>query len=76
MSGWTWLWIFWLAMFAAIEGAALIHREPGGTFSEHIWAWFSVRDKAAGWRVRRLILAVALVLLMFHFLSGGGWLVI
>ena len=73
MSGWTWLWVFWFAMFFAIELPAALDKKPGGTLSEHIWAWFAVRDKPRGWRVRRSILLAALALLFVHFVSGGGW---
>jgi len=73
VSGWSWLWVFWIAMFFAIEMPAVLNRTKGDTLSEHIWAVFSVRDKAKWWRIRRAILALALVVLMYHFMAGGGW---
>lgn len=76
MSGWTWLWLFWVAMFFAIELPAVFDKKPGGTLSEHIWEWFSVKEKSKWWRVRRLVLVVALGVLMYHFLSGGGWFIL
>ena len=75
MSGWTFAWILWLAMFAVIEGAALKNPVQGDTFSENVWKWFSVKDKGAGWRARRITLALGLVALLFHFLHGGGWII-
>ena len=75
MNGWTFAWILWLAMFAVIEGAALKNPAPGDTLSEHIWTWFSVKDKGTGWRARRITLALGLVALLFHFLNGGGWII-
>lgn len=56
MNAFTAAWIFWLLMFAAIEGAALVNRKRGDTLSEHIWSWFAVRDKPKGWVARRRIL--------------------
>ena len=73
MSGWTWMWLFWIAAFFAIEMPAVWNKTPNDTLSEHIWSWFSVKDKGKWWRIRRLVLAIALVVLMFHFLAGGGW---
>lgn len=40
----TILWLLWGGAFAVIEGAALLSRTPGTTLSEHVWAWFRVRD--------------------------------
>lgn len=70
MNLFTWLWIIWLAFFAAIEGAALIRRKPGDTLSEHIWAWFQIRDKPQQWTVRRGVLAGFLVWLLVHMVAG------
>jgi hypothetical protein len=75
MSGWTWAWLFWGAMFFAIEMPAVFNKTKGDTLSEHIWHWFSIRDKGKWWRVRRAVLAFALAILTYHFLAGGGWLV-
>jgi hypothetical protein len=63
----TLLWILWLCAFAAIEGAALLVRTPGTTLSEHVWAWFHVRDE------RPTRTTWALRALLYGFL---GWLVI
>ena len=74
MSGWTFAWILWAAMFAAVEGAALANRDSGDTLSEHIWAVFAVRGKPAGWMWRRGILGVGLTWLVGHLMFGiwGG----
>lgn len=67
-------WIGWLAAFAALEGAALIRRRPGLTFSENVWAWFHVRDpRPTGqtWALRAVLLAF-LGWLLLHL--GFGWL--
>lgn len=70
MSGWTVAWILWLAMFAAIEGAALINKGRGDTLSEHIWDWFRIRDKPRQWTLRRGVLAVFLTWLLIHMVAG------
>lgn len=71
MSTWTQLWVVWLLMFAAIEGAALANKKSEDTLSEHVWKWFSIRHKGNGWRMRRFSLLAFLVWLAAHFLSGG-----
>ena len=70
MNGWTVAWILWLAMFAVIEGAALIRKGRGDTLSEHIWDWFQIRDKPRQWTVRRAVLAGFLVWLLVHMVAG------
>ena len=70
MSGWTVAWLLWIAMFAGIEGVALARKQRGDTLSEHVWSWFSIRDKSAGWLLRRGFLAVFLVWLSVHFLTA------
>ena len=70
----TILWIAWGALFFAIEGAALLSRQPGTTLSEHIWAWFHVRDQRPTritWVLRGALLA-GLLLLTCH-LAFGWW---
>ena len=68
---WTIGWVLWLGMFAALEGAALLNRGRGDTLSEHVWKWFSVTDKAKGWRIRRAALLAFTVWLTVHFMTGG-----
>lgn len=74
MDAYTWLWLAWAFAFFAIELPAWLDGKPGGTLSEHIWTSFSVRGKGRFWRVRRGLLALALTMLLYHFLAGGGWL--
>lgn len=71
MTEFTWLWLIWLGMFAAVEGAAIFNRTPGDTLSEHVWKWFSIREKGKGWRSRRFALLTFLAWLVAHFLTGG-----
>lgn len=71
MDGYTVLWLIWLAMFGAIEGAALANKRTGDTLSEHVWEWFSMKEKAKGWRARRFSLLAFLAWLVAHFLTGG-----
>lgn len=71
MSGWTLLWLGWLVAFALIEGFALANCKAGDTLSEQVWAWASIKDKGAFWRLRRLALVTLLAWLSLHFLTGG-----
>lgn len=68
-------WILWGIAFLAIEIPALLFsRQPGATLSEHIWAWFRVKDKrptAYTWFLRAVLLAF-LTWLLLHL--GFGWL--
>jgi hypothetical protein len=73
MSGWTAAWTIWLLLFGAIEGPALARKAPGATLSEHLWAWFAVKDKAPQWRLRRFALAAGLAWLSLHLLTGGAF---
>lgn len=70
MSVYTWLWIFWLAMFAVVEGFALFDKDRGDTLSEHVWKWFRINDKPRQWTWRRGVLAVFLVWLTVHMVAG------
>lgn len=70
-SMYTLLWLVWLLMFGAIEGAALFNRRAGDTLSEHVWGWFSIKAKGTGWRARRFALLAFLAWLAAHFLTGG-----
>jgi hypothetical protein len=73
MSGWTVAWIMWLGMAAAIEGPALFNKTRGDTLTEHLIAWFSIKDKARQWRIRRALLALFLFWLAVHLISGGQY---
>ena len=77
MDIWAWLWIGWLAIFAAVEGVALVRKAPGDTLSEHVWRWFAIgepgkRPAMTGWvRLRRFALLAGLAWLTLPFLTGG-----
>lgn len=73
MDLYTVLWLAWLALFGAIEGAALKNKRSGDTLSEHVWRWFSIADKGAAWRVRRCALLAILAWLVAHFVTGGAF---
>ena len=66
-------WVLWILQFAAIEGAALFNKRDGDTLSEHVWRWFSIKEKGAGWRLRRFSLLAFLAWLVAHFLTGGAF---
>lgn len=69
--GYTAAWATWLLMFAAIEGAALADKREGDTLSEHVWRWFSIKNKSRGWRLRRAALLAFLAWITGHFMTGG-----
>lgn len=71
---WTIAWLLWLAAFAAIEGAALTRVKANATFSQHVWAWFHVRDPRPTGRtwVLRAVLLAFLIWLTGH-LAFGWW---
>jgi hypothetical protein len=70
MDGFTVAWLLWLAMFAVIEGVAIFNKRSDDTLSEHVWKWFSVRNKSRGWLLRRGVLALFLTWLTVHMLAG------
>jgi hypothetical protein len=57
-------------MFLVVEGAAITNRDRGDTLSEHVWKWFSVKEKALGWKQRRAVLAAFLAWLTAHLVGG------
>jgi len=68
----TLLWLGWFAAFFAIEIPALRAGKPGGSLSEHVWDWFSIRGNNGRFvRTRRLALLCGLAWLCTHFLTGG-----
>ena len=73
MDPYTVFWLFWVAMFGAVEGAALVNKREGDTLSEHVWDWFSIQSKGSGWRARRFVLLAFLAWLSAHFLTGGAF---
>ena len=70
MTVYTWAWIFWFAFFVVVEGVALLDKDRGDTLSEHVWAWFKIRDKPRQWTWRRAVLAAFLVWLLVHMVAG------
>ena len=71
MDIYTVAWIFWLLLFVAIEGPAIFNKRKGDTLSEHVWSWFSIKQKGAGWRLRRVVLLAFMGWLVLHFMTGG-----
>lgn len=73
MNGWTVAWAIWIAIFFAIELPALFNQRLGDTLSEHLWRWFAISGKPAGWRARRFVLLAGLAWLVAHLLTGGAF---
>lgn len=71
MTGWTWLWLIWIAGFLAVELPAAFNKQPGDTLSEHVWKWFSIKNKSKGYKARRLGFLAFWAWLTVHFFSGG-----
>ncbi len=70
----TVLWLAWGGLFVLIEGAALMSKTPGATLSEHVWAWFRVKNRKHPPIVigLRVVLVVFLGWLVAH-LAFGWW---
>lgn len=45
MSIWTILWLLWGALFAVIEGVAVVNDKREDTLSEHFRRWFNTDTK-------------------------------
>lgn len=73
MGVFTQLWLWWLIMFGVIEGAALIKKTPGSTFTAHVAIWASLKDKSSGWIFRRAGLVGFFVWLVYHFFVRTVW---
>ncbi|MFC4336031.1 hypothetical protein [Salininema proteolyticum] len=75
MDSWEVAWLVLMTAFGALELAALVRREKGDTFSEHVWEWFAVEraEEPPPWHVqaRRAVLLCAAVWLTAHFATGG-----
>lgn len=71
MDKFTLAWILWIAYFLVVEFDALLTGRPAGTLSDHVWDWFSIRNKGALWRLRRFILLSFVAWVSAHFLTGG-----
>lgn len=72
LTRWAPAWLLWLGLFLLVELPAAIWK-TGGTLSENVWFWFSVRERRRFWLARRLFLALFLVELSAHFLTGGAY---
>lgn len=49
MNVWSWLWVAWLALFAAIEVPAILRKSPRekpDTLSDHLARWFRIKTTA------------------------------
>ena len=76
MSVWTILWLVWGAMFAAIEGAALVNDKPGhegATLSEHLRLWFRT-DTHLGRTAWIITSGVFFAWFAIHIATPAGWL--
>lgn len=67
----TWGWMIWIGLFLVLESVAIVDKDPGDTFSEHVWKWFAIKGKGKGVKIRRLILVLFLTWLVIHLLTGG-----
>ena len=61
----SWFWVAWIALFAIIEGAALLNKKKGDTLSENVWRWFPKNT------VRGIALFAFMAWLFMHFISAG-----
>lgn len=72
---WTILWILWFVAFLAIELPAAwesYHGHPGGTLSEHVWAWLAIGQPRTGLvHLRRFVFVAGFAVLAVHFFTGG-----
>ncbi len=64
-------WALWFGLFLVMEIEAAISHAPGGTLSERSWFWFGIRpyQPAQVWRLP--VLAVFLLVLSAHLVTGG-----
>jgi len=69
----TIIWGLWLLILLLVEAAALRNKKKGDTLSEHIWKWFSIKERGAMWRWRRGALLAILAWILVHLLSGGAF---
>ena len=64
-------WALWLACFLTIELWAAINKALGDTFSERVWRWTGINPPRASRWLRILAVAVFMVELSAHFVTGG-----
>jgi len=60
-----WMWLGWIAYFAAVEGIALVLRRPDLTLSDFTW-----RLEGAGWTFARYAVAATLLWAFCHLVWG------
>lgn len=75
MSVWTWLWLAWIGVFAAIEGIALLNDAREDTLSEHLRRWLRT-DTKRGRTVWVVVSGVFFAWFVVHIAFPGdlfGW---
>lgn len=65
------MWVLWLACFLTMELWAAINRVEGATLSERTWAWLGIRPQEPLRMLRVPTVAVFLLELTLHFMTGG-----
>lgn len=65
-------WVLWLAAFLVMELTAVIHRTPGATFSERVWAWAGIRPQRASRWIRIPTVPFFGLELVVHLSTGGS----
>jgi hypothetical protein len=60
-------WVIWVGWFVILEGASLIDKDPGDTFTEHLRRWGNLRGMDRWVKIRRAALALGIVWLLGHF---------
>jgi hypothetical protein len=67
-------WIAWALLgFGIPEVIALVRKDRGDTLSENVWKWFGIRKGKGRWVwPRRGVLAIGMLWLTIHFLTGGA----
>lgn len=82
-TGYTIGWIIWLGLFVALEGFALLDKDPGDTFTEHFRRWMRLRTPVVGssnrlqracWWISRTVVVLFGAWLTTHMAFGwfGG----
>ena len=69
LSAWTWAWIGWGLLFAAIELPAVFNKTNNDTLSEQIWWFLSNRAPHTG--TRRMFFLSLWAVLTAHFFFKG-----
>ena len=64
-------WVVWILVFVVIEAVAIADKKKGDTLSEHLWAWFDIKDAEKFYKLKRFAFVSALVWFVMHILTGG-----